>query len=171
VTYVALLASLVIVDCALAGFRAAAGRDGRLDKRTYYRAAIARGAAIGVLIVIVHGAVTAAVVESASDPHAAWGACVAASRMLVIVYGAYATCTLAALALFVAPIGQFRVLATVIALGPMTLMRRLVVVGGLVAVAIYGDSRVAPLAAVGGALILPAEALLGRRYTTWRDLA
>src|SRR5690606_19462285 len=41
----AALGVLALVDCMLAGFRAAAGRDGRLRKARYYVGAVARAAA------------------------------------------------------------------------------------------------------------------------------
>ncbi len=50
-TIVTALATLVFFDALLAGFRAAAGRNGRIAKSDYYRRAVARGAAAALLIV------------------------------------------------------------------------------------------------------------------------
>jgi hypothetical protein len=159
-----LLAVLVVIDCALAGFRAAAGRYGSLDKRRYYYRAVARGATAGVVLVALFGVA----VHLAS----AWTAGTAAATTLVWIYGTYATVVLVAFGFYFAPIGPYRVLTSVIVFGPLTLVRRSVIVAGL-AVVVFGHHPmvVRGLAIAAGAALLAVEPWLGRRYASlWRQL-
>ncbi len=159
------LAVLVVFDATLSGVRAAAGRDGRIDKRSYTRAAIARGAASGVVVLAAGAALVAGLVLAAGDRAAAWSAFVDAGATCVWVFGAFATATLAALSLWACPVGEIRMLATILVLGPLTLIRPVVIAGGLVLAAVRAaDARVWIAAVVAGAAMLAVERMLGRRY-------
>jgi hypothetical protein len=172
VTTAILLAVLVLVDCTLAGFRAAAGRDGRLEKRDYYGREVLRAAGFGALLLLAHVALAGALVATAADPSAAWAELVLAARLPVVVYGIFATTIFLAFGFYFAPIGDFRVLANVLVFGPLTLVRRPVIVLGMaLAVLRVPSARVAVLAAVAAISMCLFEGLVGRRNTKrWKDL-
>ena len=73
---------------------------------------------------------------------------------------------------YFAPVGDFRVLTNVIVFGPLSLLRRLVMVGGLVAAVVrVPDVRVAVMALSAGIAMLAFEPLLERAYSEqWRAL-
>ena len=79
---------------------------------------------------------------------------------------------LATFAIYFAPIGDFRVLTSVIVFGPLTLARPWIILGGLVAAAaLVPDVRVVVVAVVAGTSMLSFEKLLARRYAErWRAL-
>lgn len=168
----ALLALLAVFDGVLSGFRAAAGRDGRIDKRPYYRRAIARGAQAGVVVVVANVAVAAVLVATSADPGATWAEFLRAGTTCAWIFGGFATVTLAAIALWWSPIHEYRLLATVIVLGPLTLIRPIVIIAGLaIAAARAGDPRVWIMAALAGTTVLGVEGLLGRAHVArWRQL-
>jgi hypothetical protein len=167
-----LLAVLAVVDATFAGFRAAAGRDGRIDKRVYFRGALLRGALLGVLLVGVLSVITGLLVATAGDPVTAWAELVAAATTCVWIFGVFATLTLGALAFWFSPIPEYRLLASIIVLGPLTLIRPYVIVAAL-AVAAIGSSgpRVWIVALLGGVSMIGLEHVAGRAHTrNWRRL-
>jgi hypothetical protein len=172
VTAVALLALLVVVDGAFSGFRVAAGCNGRIGKRAYYAAATLRGAGVSTALLAVNVLIAWLLVRSAADPASTWTRFQEAATVLVRVYGAYATLTLGTLVFYVLPIGEYRLLTSVLVLGPMTLIRPLVIVVGLVlAVADGHEPRVAIMAVFAGVTALGCERWLRRRYANaWRSL-
>ncbi|MGN6107118.1 MAG: hypothetical protein ACTHU0_18570 [Kofleriaceae bacterium] len=167
-----LLAVLACFDVLLAGFRAAAGREGRLAKAAYFREAIARSAWFALAIVCANAVLAAGLVATAPDPGASWAAFVDAGTAAVCVLGAFATLTLAALLWWFSPSVEHRLLASILVLGPFTLARPLVIVGGLVAGSLATDEpRVWIVAATAGISMLAVERVLARRYADrWRRL-
>lgn len=163
------LAILAFVDCTLCGFRMAAGRNGLLEKRVYYARAVCRAALAGALVVGLHAALVFALSTGAPE---AWSAFVEAGRLLVLVYGIFAATIMLAFGFYFAPIGDFRVLTNVIVFGPLTLARRAVIVGGMVAASWrVADPRVTAVAASATLAMLAFEPLLGRAYADrWRRL-
>lgn len=163
------LAVLAFVDCTLCGFRMAAGRNGHLEKRAYYARAVGRAALAGGLVVGVHAALVLVLCISAPG---AWSAFVEAGRVLVLVYGIFATLIFLAFGFYFAPIGDFRVLTNVIVFGPLTLARRAVIVGGMIAAALrVAEPRVTAVAVSATLAMLAFEPLLGRAYADrWRAL-
>lgn len=165
-----LLGILVLFDAGLAGFRAAAGRDGRIAKGPYFRAAIGRSfvGALGLLALNV-GVVAALVL---TGPAETWATMTQAAEYAVWIFGAFATVTLAAFAFWFSPIEEYRLLSTVIVLGPLTLLRPLVIVGGLVAVCVaVPDPRVIASAAIAAITMLAFERITGRAHAQrWRAL-
>jgi hypothetical protein len=167
------LALLALFDALLSGFRAAAGRDGRILKAAYYRAAVTRAAVAGVAVIVANAAFVAALVASARDPAIAWLALVEAGGRCVAVFGVFATVTFVALLFWFAPSRELRIVPTLLVLGPLTLVRPLVIAGGLVYASVgAGDWRVWAAAAVAGTSMLAVEAALGNLYRErWRRLA
>ena len=159
---------LAIFDALLSGFRAAAGRDGRILKTSFYGIALARGAAAGVIVVAVDALIVRAVVASAPAPSLTWQAVVEAGARSVSVFrfvALFAACTIAA---WFSPAREFRMLPTLLALGPLTLIRPLVICGGLLYAAWPAtDWRVWMVAVVAGSSMLGIEWILGLRYRNW----
>jgi hypothetical protein len=151
-------------------------RDARLLRRIakgdYYRRALAHGAAAALLIVAAHAALAAALVASAADPAGAWQELLRAGRDCVAVFGTFATLTSIAIAFWFAPSRELRLLPTLLVLGPLTLVRPLVIVSGLAFAAIRTPTpRVWAIALAAAASMLALESLLGRQHASrWRDL-
>lgn len=164
-TWAALLGVLAMFDCLLGGFRAAAGRNGRLEKKAYYRQALVRAALAGMLLVGVHVVLALVLVSLSPSPTETWNAFVAAAELLVVFYGAFATLTSFAFVFYLAPASDFRVLTSVIVLGPLTLFRPVVIGGGIVlAAAKATDPRVALLGCSAGLSMILFEHALGRAH-------
>jgi hypothetical protein len=169
-TIAVLLAVLAVFDFTLAGFRAAAGREGCIRKRPMFREAITRGVVWGIAIVALQSAVVGAMV--ATGDSSTWPAFVAAGRDAVIVFGLFATATAAALVFWFAPAQQLRLIPTLIVLGPLTLLRPLVIAGGLAWAAVRSsEPRVWIVATLAGVSMLAAERILGVPYRErWKRL-
>ena len=169
---VALLLALAIFDGMLAGFRAAAGRDGRIDKGSYIRAALLRGMLGGIAAVALDGALAAMLVVTSPDRDATWTAMLGAGTAAIWVFGAFATLTLLSIVLWFSPVHEHRLLSTMIVLGPLTLVRPVVIVAGLaVAAATASEPRVWILAAIAAITMRGLESALGRAHAKrWRTL-
>jgi hypothetical protein len=166
------LAVLALFDVLLSGFRAAAGRDGRIAKAPYYRDAIGRSAVAGAGVIAGNAALVALLVGAASDPAGVWAALLQAGGRAVDVFAAFATLTLVAILFWFAPLRELRIVPTLLVLGPLTLVRPFVIAGGLVYAAIGArDWRVWLVAGAAGLSMLGIEILLGARYRPrWRRL-
>ncbi len=160
----ALLCLFALLDGTLLGFRAAAGRNGLIDKRRYFRRAMAIGVLASAAAALALIGFAALLVWRADDPVALWAALVdAGARSLRwwIPYGLIAMVAILAWSLST----EARTVATVVILGPFTLARPLVVIAGLVAGALpAGRFEVQLFAATVGAVTLSLEPLLTRRY-------
>jgi hypothetical protein len=170
VTIAILVGVLAVFDFVLAGFRAAAGRDGRIDKMPMFRAAMVRGGLWGGVIVAFHGAL--AMILVATGDSTVWPAFLAAGRDAVVVFGIFATLTALALVFWFSPLHELRIVPTLVILGPLTLLRPLVIVIGLAyASSRSPEPRVWVTAALAGASMLAGEKALGRRYRDrWKRL-
>jgi hypothetical protein len=165
------IALLAILDALLSGFRAAAGREGRIGKETYYAGAIARGAIAGIIVVAVNAALTWALVASAPEPAITWRAVVDAGALSVSVFRFAALVAFLAIFYWFAG-GEVRIVPTLLVLGPLTLLRPLVIAGVLLyAVWPAADWRVWMVAFLAGGSMLGIEWILGLRYRNrWRFL-
>lgn len=172
-TIAILLATLVVFDAGLAGFRAAAGRDGRIEKRSYFRFAVARAFGGAAILLALDVGIVALLVAVAPDPAAAWATMLRAGELCVWIFGAFATLTLGAFAFWFSPIEEYRLLSSIIVLGPLTLLRPLVIVGGLAAACVVvPDLRVWIAAACACVSMLAFEPVIGRFHARrWRVLA
>jgi hypothetical protein len=163
-----LLALLVLVDGTLCGFRAAAGRNPRLFLRDYYAASMRRAAGLALVIVLGFGGVAMAVRAGGDEGFAAL---LAAADAMVLVYGVYATVVLLALGLYLLGNFDLGVLATVLVLGPFTLVRPLIIVAGAVAAAWASPHWLAVTFSLAGAgTMLAFERLLEVGGPPWRGL-
>jgi hypothetical protein len=160
VTVPALLAALAVVDGALAGFRAARGRNARIRRRSYTLTAARRGAAVA----LVGLAVTTAVSLAGLGRHRSPDLLAAGGRMLAVLvpYAGLAVLSLAAYRLL--PIRE-GTLVIVIWLGPFTLARPVVVAAAAAAAcAGSGDGAVWATAATAAIGVLTVEPLVHRRW-------
>jgi hypothetical protein len=164
-----LLAVLAMFDALLAGFRGAAGRDGLIDKRAYFRAAIKRAALHAAVLIAINIVVAAVIVMVAPGT---WVELVRAGTICVWIFGGFASLTLVAIALWFAPDPEVQLLATIIVLGPLTLARPIVIAGGLaIAANATGNVGVWIVAAVAAVTMLSFESVVGRTHLRhWRSL-
>lgn len=155
------MAALAIVDAGFAGFRAAAGRNGRIFKSTYYRHAILYGSAAGALLVAGLAGVTALALFVSDAPVRLYAELLAMGVRMLIVLGSYALLVVVALLVYLFAGFELRTLATVTLLGPLTLLRTPAVVVAVVAGVSAGGSAVAITLCVGSsaAVLLVARAL------------
>ena len=169
---VLLITVLAVMDGGLMGFRASAGRSGLLDKRVYYRRAIVRGMLSTFAIVVVHGVVALALAAASDDFRATLTSFVVAARPAASAFAGFTGVALLAFVLYFAPVGDFRVLANVVVLGPFTIARPWVIVCGCGYTAIAsGDPSVALLSISAATSMLVAEHVFARRYASqWRAL-
>jgi len=169
---VAALSALALFDVLLSGTRAAAGRDGRIAKPPYYRAAGLRAVAAGALLIAGNAALVGALVATAPQPSDAWLLMLRAGVRCVEVFGAFATLTLIAILFWFAPVRELRIVPTLVVLGPLTLIRPFVIVGGLLyAVAGVASWRVWLAGVAAGVSMIGIEFVLGRAYRgRWRRL-
>jgi hypothetical protein len=169
---VALLFVLALFDVLLSGFRAAAGRDGRIAKAAYYRAAVVRAGWQGVALIAANAALVALLVGTAAEPAATWQDLQGAGSRAMAVFAVFATVTLIAILFWFAPSRELRIVPTLLVLGPLTLVRPWVVVGGL-AYAAAGAARWETwiVAAIAGVSMIGIEPWLGRPHRErWRRL-
>ncbi len=127
----ALMIAFAVLDLSFVGFRSAAGRDGRIDKRNYYLRAMFLGAAAGLVLSAALGAVTWIVMSQLVQPYALFAEMVVIGRTMSVVFGAYASLVVAALLVYGVSRHEIRTLSTVAILGPFTLMRPWIVVVAL----------------------------------------
>jgi hypothetical protein len=156
-----LLGVLVLFDAVFAGFRAAAGRDARLYKVDYYLRSAWLGAIAGALVIAIMSALIAVTLSVASSPSALFDGYLQSARHLLWVYGIYASIVLLAMGMWTYPAPDIRVLASVLVLGPFTLVRPLVIVAGCgFALALATQFQVRALCAAAIALQLSIEPML-----------
>ena len=161
-----LLGVLAFIDGTLCGFRAAAGRNPRIFLWRYYGASMRRGA-LGALFTI--GLFL--VIGLCLPGEETWGSLVVAANKLVMVYGVFATLVLAALGLYLSSSFDLGVLASVIVLGPFTLARPLVILGGAAWAASTSDSFAAAALSLAAALVMSNfEWILSLGRPPWRGL-
>ncbi|MFF2503321.1 hypothetical protein ACFVTY_08100 [Streptomyces sp. NPDC058067] len=158
-----LLAALALVDAAFAGFRAYTGRDGRIRKTRHALLAARRGLAVGVPGLLLSTAVAVSLLFGAEDRGARYAQLDAAAHRMLLCYAPYAAVVALSLACYLW--GPFRAgtLAVVVGLGPLTLLRPLVVLAGALAAA-WGSLPAAPVAAVAAMGVLLVEPAVHRRW-------
>lgn len=156
---------LGLVDATFSGFRAYAGRDARIRKRRPVARAALRGLAVGALALLVPASVGTAVLLAAPDPHQAYASLAAGAHGYLLPLAAYAVAVLLSLgAYFFLPF-RASTLAMVVGLGPLTLLRPLVVVAACAGALLTGGGwRALLVGAVAGAAVLCVEPVVHRRW-------
>lgn len=118
-----LLATLAVVDAGFSGFRDAAGRNPRIRKQPYFRRAVRRGLQGGAVACAAVATLVLLLLARAPAPAETLAALSQAAGALVVSFGVYATCVLLALGVWLAAEPDLRTLASVLILGPFTLIR------------------------------------------------
>jgi hypothetical protein len=153
--------ALSVTDAAFAGFRDAAGRDARIFKAELFRRAIRRGALLGILVSVIGCGLAAAVAFSGN-----YNDLLQAAQGMLPPLAVYATLVLVAMGVWATAEADLRTLASVVVLGPFTLVRPWVIIGagalGLMHASAW-PSRAAIVIAC--ALQLAIEPWLGRSWS------
>ncbi len=151
------LAVLALLDGCFSGFRGAAGRDARTDKRAYARRACLHGTVAGAAVLGVLTAVCAVLVPGR------YAAFTTAGGRMLLVLVPYALLVLGALVAYSgSPRPAVQTLASTLVLGPFTLVRPLVVVAGVAAACSVEVPVVCATSVLSGVLVLLVEPLLRR---------
>lgn len=168
-TTLLLLGVLVFVDGTLCGFRAASGRNPRLFLFDYYAASMRRGAVASLLTVCFFLGVGLLLRAVGGD--ALWSDLLQTGSHMLVIYGVFATLVLLALGLYLVGSFDFGVLASVLVLGPFTLVRPGVILFGGVWAAAHAQSVAAMVFAMSAALTMANfERFLDLGQPPWRGL-
>ena len=123
ITVPAALAAIALMDGAFAGFRAATGRNARIDKRAYDRRAARRGLAVAAGALLVTSAVLVAGLLLAADAGQSYATLVhAGARMLALLLPFVAVALLSLAAYWLLPM-RASTFVILLGLGPFTLAR------------------------------------------------
>jgi hypothetical protein len=164
-----LLGVLAFIDGVLCGFRAAAGRNPRIFLWNYYGASMRRGAVFTIATIVFF--LLEGLGLRAVGGEAAWASLIATADKLVLVYGIFATLVLAALGLYLSSSFDLGVLASVLVLGPFTLVRPLVILAGAAWAAWTADHLGAAIMSVAAGLVMANyERILTFGRPPWRGL-
>ncbi|UKD56890.1 oxidoreductase [Amycolatopsis sp. FU40] len=159
------LGTLALIDAALAGFRAATGRNARIRKRAYYLTASRRGLASGAAGLGLPALLIAATLPFSSDPGARYAGLVGAgARMLQVLTPFAVVVVLSLLAYWLLPM-RGSTFVILIGLGPFTLARPAVVLVAVVwSAAPSGDWLVWAVALAAAVAVLAVEPMVHRRW-------
>ncbi|MBL8910511.1 MAG: hypothetical protein JNM17_07380 [Archangium sp.] len=163
------LGVLAFIDGTLCGFRSAAGRNPRIFMWHYYRAAFGRGAAFAAVTVLAFSVVAVGLVLL--GPEGTWASLLESATVLVHIYGAFATLTLIALGLYLIGSFDFGVLASVLVLGPFTLLRPWTIMLGAIYAAATATTVIATVFSLAAGVVMwNFERLLDVGSPPWRGL-
>lgn len=156
---------LATLDAAFAGYRAAAGGCGLIDKRRYYQRAMFRGALWGQLAVGLTAVMVLISLALSPDRQSLLRDYNTAGAGMLVVYVPYAAVILIALLFRLIPSVDIRSITSTVIFGPFTLIRPLMAIAGLV----YGVSRAPRIETfVLGAIVLTMMLSLERGLTRSR---
>lgn len=161
----AALASIALIDAALAGFRAATGRNGRIGKRRYYLVAMRRGLAAGAALLAGLAVLLAAALGAAAHPAERYADLTHAGTVMLWVIGPYAVVVLLSIgghALLPRAPATFLIL---LGLGPFTLVRPwLTIAAGAAAAWTASEPVTRACALLAAGSVLAVEPWLSRRW-------
>ncbi|ATY11969.1 oxidoreductase [Amycolatopsis sp. AA4] len=159
------LGTLALLDAALAGFRAATGRNALIRKRSYYLAASRRGLAGGAAGLGLLASLIGAALAFSADPGARYAGLVAAGARMLQVLGPFAAiAVLSLLAYWLLPL-RGSTFVILIGLGPFTLARPVVVfAAALWSAAASSDWLAWTVALAAAVVVLAVEPLVHRRW-------
>ncbi|MFD7256404.1 hypothetical protein [Streptomyces sp. NPDC059874] len=159
------LAALGLVDSAFSGFRAYAGRDARIRKsRAVVRASL-RGLAVGGALLLAPMLTAGGVLLAAADRDRTYAALADGGTGFLAPLACYALAVLLTLAAYFVLPFRASTLAMVAGLGPLTLLRPIVVAAACVASFVHGGGVPSLLVgAVAGVAVLCVEPLVHRRW-------
>lgn len=122
---------LATLDGAFAGYRAAAGRNALINKRSYYFRAMLTGALFGQFAVAITGVVILGLLAWSDEPSVLIGDLNNAGANMLFVYIWYALLILLAFLIRILPSVDFRSITSTVIFGPLTLIRPLVAAAGI----------------------------------------
>ncbi|MGM1060078.1 oxidoreductase [Saccharothrix sp. Mg75] len=159
------LGVLALVDAGFAGFRAATGRNGRIDKRSYYLSAARRGLVVGATALGLVALPVAATLVVSADPGARYDELVRAGTRMLRVLVPFAVLVVASLlGYWLLPMRESTFMM-LIGLGPFTLVRPAVVLGAVAWVVAGSADPLAWAVAITAATgVLAVEPLVHRRW-------
>ncbi|GAA4474710.1 oxidoreductase [Phytohabitans houttuyneae] len=167
ITVPATLASIALIDAALAGFRAATGRNGRIRKHGYYLAAIRRGLIAGTAVLTCLALVLTIVLATAPDPSTRYTDLTHAGITMLWIIGPYTAIALASLAGYAVLPRRPATFLILLGLGPLTLIRPLVTIAaGLAAASTAPNPPTAACAILAATSVLTVEPWLHQRWYT-----
>ena len=156
------LLTLALLDGSFAGFRSSAGRTGLINHRRSDRQAAWRGA--GLVCVLLAPVIAAVCADAFVHPGHRDDYTRAGIAMLA-VYSPYALLVLIALACYATLNWRLKYLASVLILGPFTLLRPgIAIVGAALGAARSSDTAVAAAAGLSAIAVLTVEPLAGRLW-------
>ncbi|MFI1399515.1 hypothetical protein [Streptomyces sp. NPDC020681] len=158
-----LLLALALTEAAFAGFRASAGRDGRIRKNAANAVAAKRGIAVAAPALALTAALACVLLLTAGSPTDRYAELDAAARRMLLVLVPYATAVVVSLACYLWAPFRASTLATVVGLGPLTLLRPVVVLAAAAAAA-WDSLPAAVVAVAAAAAVLLVEPLTHRRW-------
>lgn len=157
------LVAVALLDAALAGFRAAAGRTGLIRKARYNLTAGARGVSCACVLLLALAAGLCWYLVVSRHQAASFAELLAAGRRMSAVYLPYAAIVLATLAGYFALPLRASSWMIVAGLGPLTLLRPAVAVAGAVAAVWHSTGLAVPITAVAAvAGVLAIEPVVHR---------
>ncbi|MEV0570283.1 oxidoreductase [Dactylosporangium sp. NPDC050588] len=161
----AVLVAIALVDAALAGFRAATGRNGRIRKRAFYRTAMRRGLVAGAAVLGGLTVVLGAVLVTAPDPGTRYAELARTGSAMLWIIGPFAAVVLVTLAGYAVLPRRPATFLILLGLGPLTLLRPWVTVAaGATAAWTAPNAPAAACAVLAVAGVLTVEPLVHRRW-------
>ena len=140
ITVPAVLAAVALVDGAFAGFRAATGRNARIDKRRYNLRAAGRGLAAGATSLLAASTLLGIGLLGAPDTGRSYDALVQAGVRMLTVLLPFATVVVASLAAYWLLPMRESTFVILVGLGPFTLAPPFVVLAAA-AVAVHDSDQ------------------------------
>ncbi|MYS46672.1 hypothetical protein GTY23_36930 [Streptomyces sp. SID5998] len=159
------LVLLGLTDAAFSGFRAYAGTDARLRKQRAVARAALRGLAVGAVLLLAPTLTAVLLLLTARDPARIYGLLSAGGLGYLLPLAVYAVAVLLSLAAYFALPFRGSTLATVVGLGPLTLLRPLAVAAACLGSVLNGGGGPALLVGtIAGAAVLCVEPAVHRRW-------
>jgi hypothetical protein len=159
------LIAFAILDLALAGFRAAAGRSARVKKLGYFLKAMIVGGVVGAIVSAILAGCTFALLGALPDGRAIYENLLSIGARMWVAFVVFFALIAVALATYGIARHEVRTLASTVILGPFTLARPLVIGVGMVWGISASESWMATLVAIAScASVLGAGSLLERNY-------
>ncbi len=155
------LCLLALADASFSGFRAHAGRDGRIAKRGAKALAARTGLIAGAIVLVGLAVLLLGLIAVGA---ATYDELEHAGERMALIYGLYALVVTVGFAAYFSPWLEVQSLATMLVLGPGTFTRPVVVVGGAAWSAIGGSWIIAACAMVAAGAMLLIEPVLWRWF-------
>jgi hypothetical protein len=156
---------IALFDGALAGFRAATGRNGMIVKRAYYRTAICRGLATGAAALSLLSLVLLTELAATNHPATRYETFIHAGHGLLVVIAPFAAVVVTSLIGYAVLPRRPATFLILLGLGPFTLVRPyLTAAAGVVGIWCSRDAIAGISVALAVAGVLAVEPYVHRRW-------